>query len=388
MRKVIVTLLISVFSLFVFSVTQASAKVISNQNGPVTVVKTEIINDDLVIGAETVQIDGIVNGDVYAGGQTVKITGAINGNLHIGAGSVDLEATVKGNTYIGGGEVRIVKSKLGGSLIVGSGSVNIDQYSTIAGSVFAGTGQTVINSIVKRNVFVGSGSVDINSVIGGEVRIGAGRFTLGDKTKIAKDLYYAADNSQGQVKISPSAVIAGAIHKSDYQITNQKDIEAAQKQIPGILDAAKIGTTLISLIGALIIGLLYFKLFGKHFSQTVGKVSGEFWKSMGIGFLVTIAFVPALIILLITIVGIPLAGIVILMLLLYFYLAKIVVGSALGDWFVKTFNWKISTYWTFALGLLAIYILKMIPVVGFVVGMVVFFVGLGALTIQMFSKSE
>jgi hypothetical protein len=107
---------------------------------------------------------------------------------------------------------------------------------------------------------------------------------------------------------------------------------------------------------------------------------------MGVGFLVTIAAIPGVILLLITVVGIPLAGLVLFMLLIYGYLAKVVVGYALGRWMSAKFNWKMTPYTEFALGLLIIYIIKLIPVVGFLAGLIVFWIGLGALTLKVFSK--
>ena len=134
--------------------------------------------------------------------------------------------------------------------------------------------------------------------------------------------------------------------------------------------------------------LIYLKLFGKHFTDTASIVTKSFWKSIGIGFLVVIGLVPGFLILLVTVIGIPLAGLVFTLLMLYFYLAKIVVGLAYGTWLSEKFNWKIPTFGSFAIGLAIIFILKLIPVVGFFVGTVVFLGWLGALTLQVFSKPQ
>jgi len=372
MQKVIASLLIFVFSFFVFSATEVSAKVIADQSGPsVTVGKTEVINDDLFIGAQAVQIDGTVNGDVFVGAQTVKITGIINGNLHAGANTLDLSGTVKGNVYAGAQNVLVSKAKIGGSLLVGAATVNVDKDSSIGGSILAGAGTLLIDSQVQRSVYAGTGSL-----------------TVGSEARIGKDLYYASGNEQGRANISQKAKIVGSIYKSEID-TAQKNaqMEAAKKRLPAAKNAVKFGTSIISFIGALIVGFLYFKLFGKHFTQTSGMVSDSFWKTLGVGFLVSISFIPGLIILLITVVGIPLAGLAVLMLLLYSYLAKIVVGSTLGHWISQKFNRKMSTYGAFALGLLLIYFLKMIPVIGFAVGLVVLWSGVGAFSLRMFQRS-
>lgn len=358
--------------LFIFPVTKVFAETRVSQNGDVTVAKTEVVNDDLFIGAQSAEIDGTVNGDVFVGGQTVKITGTINGNLHAGANAVYLGGTVKGNVYAGGQNIMVTGSKIGGSLLLGGATANIDKDSVIGGSILAGAGMLSIDSQVKRSVYAGTGSL-----------------TIGSDASIGKDLYYASGKNQGQVTISENAKIVGTVHKSEAnKIPKNPKMAVPNGQFLAILGGISFAGTIISFLGALIVGFLYFKLFNKNFVQTANLVSKSFWKSFGVGFLVTIAFVPGLIILLITIVGIPVAGLSLLFMALYAYLAKIVVGSALGAWISQKFNWKLSAYLTFALGLLAIFLVKMVPFVGFLGGLVVFWVGLGALTLRTFSKHE
>jgi len=370
MRKLLTSVAIFVFTFLVFSASTVSAKVITDKNGTVAISKIETVNDDLFVGAQTVEIAGTINGDVFIAAQTVKVTGIINGNLHVGANTLDLNGTVKGNVYAGAQNILVSGSKIGGSLLVGASIVNVDNASTIGGSVIAGVGNLTLDTQIKRSVYAGTGTL-----------------TVGSGARIGKDLYYAAGNNQAH--ISSSAKIVGATYKTEAKNKQSTaNITAAKKQLPAVLGAFKFGTTLISFIGALIVGLIYLKLFPKHLAQTSDIVNTAFWKSMGIGFLVTIAFVPGILILLVTIVGIPVAGLAIVLFILYSYLTKLVVGSAFGKCAVKKFNWKISNYGTFVIGLASIYIFKLIPVVGFFTGLVVFWVGLGALVLQLFAKSE
>lgn len=369
MRRILASVLVFVFAFFAFSAVKVSAKAITDEKGTVNIGKTEVVNDDLFIGAQTVEIAGTVNGDVFIGAQTVKITGIINGNLHIGANTIDLGGIVKGNVYGGSQSILVNASTIGGSLLVGGATVNIDKGSSIGGSILAGAGTISVDSKVKRSVYLGAGSI-----------------TVGDNARIGKDLYYSAGDTPTEANISPKAKIAGQIYKSEVD-TAKADINV-NKLFPKAIRMGSVFAAFGSCLGALIVGLLYFKLFAKHSIETAGIVSKSFWKSLGVGFLVTIAFVPGLIILLVTVIGIPLAGLTFLMLLLYGYLAKIVVGSALGAWISKRFNWKISTFWTFALGLFVICLIRPIPFVGPLCGAVVLWTGLGALTLRMFSKSD
>ncbi len=372
MQRIYFLFFIFAFIYFTFSAGNVYAKVITGENGTVNIANSEVVDDDLFIGAQTVNIDGTVNGDAFIGAQTVKITGIINGNLHAGANTLLLEGKIKGNVYAGAQNIIVSGADIGGSLIAGAATVNLDKSTVIGGTLMVGTGSLTIDSQIGRSVYAGTGNL-----------------TIGGSTIIGKDLYYASGKEKGQANISANAKIIGNTYKSEI-VTPEKsaDLEPIKRQAPVIFNGAKFIFGIFSFIGALIVGFIYMKLFPKSFTETSKLVSVSFWKSFGIGFLVTITFIPAMIILLITVVGIPVAGLVFLSLLIYSYLAKIVVGSALGSWFTKRFNMKASAYGAFALGLLVFYILKLIPFVGFLAGLVVLWVGLGAFTMRLFSKKE
>lgn len=368
MKKLIFPLFISLAFFFIFSTTQVSAKVLTSENGNVDVYHDEVIDDDLFVGAQTANIEGTVNGDVFVGAQTAKITGVINGNLHVGANTLYLGGIIKGNVYAGGQSILVNNGQIGGSLLVGGATVDIDKNSSIGGSVFAGAGALSINSLIKRNVFAGTGSL-----------------VVGNEAKIGKDLYYATGDKISQVNISSGATIDGAIHKSVVK-TTQKRIEPKKENMVAAWAEIRLFSKIISFLSALIVGYIFLKLFKNDFLKTSELVTRSFWKNLGIGFLLTIALIPGLIIMLITVVGIPIAGLVLLLFSLYTYLAKIVVGASFGGWMTKRFNWKLSTYWTFALGLLAIYILKVIPLVGFTTDLVVAWSGIGAFATRLLAK--
>lgn len=372
MRKVFSSLLIFVLFFFVVSTTSVSAKIMTSEKGSVTVTKTEVVNDDLFIGAQVAEIDGTVNGDVFIGAQMVKVSGTVNGNLHVGANIFELTGIIKGNVYTGAQSVMVSGGKIGGSLLAGAANVNVDKNSQVGRSVIAGAGMVSINSQVKRSVYAG-----------------AGILTVGDTARIGKDLYYAAGDGKSGTNISSRAKITGNIYKSEANTSQAKtDFKTMEKITPVALKGFKIVSTFISLIGALIVAFLFYKFFPKTFTESANFVSESFWKSLGVGFLVSISFIPVLIVLLLTVVGIPLAGLAFLLLLVNFYLSKIVVSLPLGEWISKKINWKISTYGAAFFGLLTIYILNMLPVIGLFTWIIVFWTGLGALTLRLIYKPE
>ena len=370
MKKILASMLASFVLLFVLFVPQASAKIITSEGGEVSIAKGEVVNDDLFVGAQSVAIDGTVNGDVFIGAQTVKISGVINGNLHVGAQTISINGDVKGNVYIGGQSLSITSSNITGSIISGLQNLNIDNETLVGGSIITGGASVNVNTQIKRNLIVG-----------------AGILTIGDSTKIGKDLYYATGSEAGQTSISEKAVIGGEIHKADTAPAQAK-VEKAQEDASMVFAKAKVAGGIFSFIGALVIGLLALKLFGPFIANASATIKTSFWKSLGVGFLIMIGFFPAVIVLLLTVLGIPLIGIVILLLILYGYMAKIVFADAVGSLLKEKTKLKTGKYITFTLGLILVYLIKLIPVVGVIFGAIVFWVGLGAITINIFKKEK
>lgn len=367
MRKFLASITVFLLAFFSLSVTGVSAaKLVSNDKGTVTIAKTEIVNDDLFINAQTAEIDGTVNGDVFIGAQTVRIAGVVNGSVHLGAQTVDLSGKISGNVYAGAQNITITGANIGGSVLAGTQNLTIDKNTIVGGSVLAGAGSANIDSQIKRNVFVGTGILSI-----------------GDNARIGRDLYYGT--GENQASISSSAKIVGTTHKAETNVPQKQEAEKIKNAAPKLFNAVSLAVSFGAFLGSLLVAFLYFKLFGKHFTGSSEIVSSSFWKSLGVGFLVMIALVPGIIVLLITMIGLPVAGLAFLIFLIFSYLAKIVVGSVLGGWIFKRINVKASVYGACAFGLLTIFVVSRIPFIGGLFGFIVFLAGLGALTIQTFS---
>lgn len=366
MKKIISLILVFVF--FISFSVKVSAKILTSKDGTIDIAQNETINDDLLIGSKTANLDGTVNGDVFIGSETANINGIINGNLHIGAGSVILKGQVKGNVYIGSGNVTITESTINGSLLVGGGTISVDDKTIITGSIFIAGGNISIDSEIGRNVYIGAKNIDIK-----------------ENTKIGMDLYYLFNDQANEVNISDKAIITGNTYKTDYQIPQKQNTQISKKQ----LAAVKPVLNIFSLISALIIGFLYLKFLRKHITETSAIIFKNFWKSLGIGLLIILTIFPAVMILLVTVVGIPLIGLLFLIISLFIFLSKFIVSLALSNLLSHKFKWNLKdNYWAFALGLIIIYLVKSIPVIGGFASFIITILGLGALTLNLFSKEK
>jgi cytoskeletal protein CcmA (bactofilin family) len=144
-RFLSLAILASLVLVLAFGVTQPVQAFEINNNGKIA--SGVVIDDDLIIGGNTVVIDGTVNGMVLAGGNDVIINGTVNGDV-LAAGS---------SVTIGEG------AKITGNLFAGAQTVVIN--GNVAGSVMTGVMSLVLNgnSSVGRNLYFGGYSLETKS---------------------------------------------------------------------------------------------------------------------------------------------------------------------------------------------------------------------------------
>lgn len=379
MKKFAVGFTLLLLSFFVFA-SNSYAKVIVEEEGLVTIPASEVINDDLFIGAETVEVLGTVNGDVYIGAGLVTVDGVINGDLFVGGGKVTIGGKIKDDVYVGGGDVLIQKATIGDSLLVGSGTLTVDKDSSIGGSFLAGSGNVNSKASVGRNFYVGSGLVDMNSDIGGEVRLGAGEIRVGTETSVGGDFYYMIDGQGADDFTLPEGVVVlGSLKKIEPSSKTVIEIEKTKADFFEGSRAVKKGFWVVSLLGAMLVGFIALKMCPKKGTLLVDDIQRNLFSNLGIGFLVLVLTVPLALIVMITGVGASLGLIVLALFGVGVYLAKLATSLALGFWLSGQFGWKkMGVYANFALGLVIFFLLKTVPVAGGFISLLFTSVGLGA----------
>lgn len=376
------------FFVFLFLVslpTSVSAKFMSNKDGTVTIAKDEVVDEDLFVGATNVEIYGTVNGDVYAAGESVKVDGVINGDVHIAGADVKVGGVIDDDVYVGAGNVDFTSAFIGGSVIAGSGMLTFDSETIVDGSVISGAGQFVSKAFVGKNLYVGAGDLTLNSEVGGEVRIAGGNITVGDEASVGKDLYYMQGDEEGNVSISKEASISGMTTK----VMPSGEMQRSRDRAQSFQNKFHFGLNLLSFLGVLLVGFIGLKLLPKQVTEISENVSTKTLGSLGWGFLVTLLILPFLFVLVLTGVGIPLAGILFLVFILESYFAKLFVGFAVGKFILTKAGYKnMNLYLVMFAGMCVVYFVKAIPVLGFFASLSIWWIGLGAQVLYKKAKLQ
>lgn len=351
------------------------------QGEVVTLPAGETINRDFFAFGERVEISGTVNGDVYAAGGIVIVDGKINGDLMAVGGTLTISGDISQDVRAGGGQITI-SGNIGKSLTLGGGTVDITDSAKIGGSLVAGAGNINIAAPVGKDARLGGGNVTLSSNVGGNIDAGVGSLRLTSKASVDGDLTYW---SSEDASIDPAAIISGEVVK---HFTDQ--VTPSPTKALGILAGINIFLGIISVISTLVLGLLLIKFLPGPTQLVVNKLRKRPWVSLGVGFLTVIVTPVVFIILLVTVVGIPLALMLMALYLVTLYTVRIFAMRLIGELIFERFKWKANIYTSFILGLIVYYVIQAIPVIGGVWTVLVLLFALGAslLTKKDFLSSQ
>lgn len=337
--------------------------------------QSEVIKDNFYVGAGEVSIAGDVDGDLIAGGGSVTVSGSTSGDVLVGGGDVAILDDVRGDLRVAGGNV-LVTSNVAGDLVVLGGNVRILSGSTIGKDLVVLGGRLLLNGNVKGDVTVGVGEVEIDSRIDGDVYIkNSDKITIGASSVISGNLTYSGKDAS-ILNIRDEASVMGKTVFKESKIFQRKEAKNILLAFLGLFVFLK----LLALLVVVILSVVLFKRFSSNVVETVVQSPG---KELIRGFAVLIV-IPALIILsFFTMIGFLVGIITLLAYITLIILSSIYSGVVLGVWAHKIItkgddimvDWKTALFGTIALSLIV-----MLPIIGWIVGAFFFLVSLGSIS--------
>ncbi|MBN2087647.1 polymer-forming cytoskeletal protein [Candidatus Peregrinibacteria bacterium] len=369
MKKFVLILL---FSLLVFpSITSAA----SFKAGEEVFVDEEI-NEDAYIAGGTVRVSENINGDLMLGGGRILINSNVSQDLTVGGGDMVINGEVGDDMRVGGGNI-VINSIIKDDLFVGAGNVNLSDTSFVGGDLIFGGGNVFLDGGVNGNIVGAGGNININGEVIGNVKIfNAEKITFGPNAKIKGSLEY---RSTKEAKIEEGVVEGGVIFN---QIKREATVKNAKWMAGGILA----GYSIFSLLASLLLGLVILLMY-RTYSISVTKTAYKSpFKSLGIGLLALIIVPISVLILFVTVIGLPLAFITLLSWIILLMLGKVFASMIIGWQLIKVKEKKGfgRLYGGFALGALIYSLLIVIPIVGWLAKFVAILIALGAVIITCY----
>lgn len=327
----------------------------------------ERVAGNLYVAGGTVMVGSEVGGDLVMFGGTLTTTGRVDGDLAAGGGSIQLLGPVNGDVRVAGGQVTI-NDRVGGELLVLGGTVHLLANSVVQGDIHVIGGQVVIDGTVQGSVRYFGGRLTINGTVQGNVNAKASeKLIIGSNANIGGALTY---QSPQEAQIADGAHISGVV---SYKPMTELRVN---KQAPRLALFAIIGMlTAIKTLACLGMVLLVVWLWRRSASDVLQEANDHFWPSLGRGLVYTILVPIAAILLIVSFIGL-IPGI--LLLLGYFSLmivVKVLSGIFLGAWFWAVMKKRpaLQITWVNAIiGMLALELLGLIPIIGWIIQILVF----------------
>jgi len=374
--KLSIAIQIALVVTMLFATPAAAAELRGYEN--IIIATGDVVNDDLYLAGNRIVINGTVNGDVLAVGETITVAGRVDGDIIAIGSKITIDGEVTGSVRVGGGNINI-GGTIGEDLVVAGGDVDITEATEIGRDLVFGAENIRIDALIGSDILGAAELVNLANVVGGSSEIFVDRLIIASTASIKGDLIYT---SEKQADIQPGAQIEGKItHKIPEQVEWDWDFTPAMHAWGRV----------IAYLMALLVGILIILIAPRKSTEVVTAIKNKSLMSLGLGALVLFVTPVAILITFLTIIGIPLGILVMFLYGIMIFLSQLVVGLFIGYLIINRFHEVESKgvlIGALALGFAILALLKLIPVVGFILWWITVLFGMGATATTVIKKKE
>ncbi len=372
LKKILSTFLILVTLSFV-SGNSALAKTApaSNFGENLTIGKDEILEGPYLNAGDSVTISGTINGDAYIAGGVVTVDGTINGDLIVGGGVVTIKGKVTDDVRAAGGMVTI-DGKVGKNVTAFGGTVTFGSDSDIDGGIVVGGGTFAHLGNIDGKALIYSEDVTLAGRVGGNIQTAAEKVTVPKTAILDGNLDYASDQ---EASVSAEAKIAGTVQRT----AAGRALAQVGSRVQRSFFQARFGVNFLSYLSLLLLGLLLLKIAPRQVTAVSKLIGEQPWRSLGLGLLGLTLTPLIIVVLMVTVIGLPLAVIAGGGYALMIGTSPLFTGLFVGRKVFDLANLKENTYAMLAVGLLLLQLILALPVVGGFVGLLSLLTAMGAM---------
>ncbi len=329
------------------------------QGSDITVPKDTVIKGSLLAAGNSVVIDGTINGDLYCAGQTIIVRGTVTGDVLCAGQTLDVGGTVGGNIR-SIGQLLTISAPVKRNVVVAGQTITVSPEAAVTGELMA-AGQ----------------SIRLNNFIGGDVNAAAESISLGEKARIGGNFTYTSPTAASE---ATGAAITGKVSHIISKKLEQKPL-TAKKLTPKVnpWPARAIG----SMIFYLIVGAFVVLISREKTQRIVSQMLARPWFDGFVGFLTIIAAPIAIMMVAITLIGIPVAIILGIIFAFMIVVSRVYVAVIVGDkLLIALGRTKSGLYLQVLVGVIIIELLAAVPILGFFVSSIATLWGLGGMVMN------
>jgi cytoskeletal protein CcmA (bactofilin family) len=330
-----------------------------------------------LIAGNHIQIDGQVNGLLFTIGNQIVINSHIKGNVIALGKDMIINGIIEGSLYSVTASEKII-GKISEKLYAFTYSFDLNNIGVIDQDAYLACNQAKIMGHIVKNLVVRGNTILVGGQIGNDAKINA-----------------------DEVVITPGALIQGnlnyiGLHKApfanEHTVKGQIHWEEKVKPVPNpqltLINQIKLALILLFL-SVLIWGIIkYFR--PTFWENTTKNISNNPKKTLLFGLIILFIFPFALLLLFMTIIGVPffLFGLIMggLAVIISYLIVAVFIGNYIKEQVpLKKHNLDII-YLT--LGLIIIYLFSKIPYMEPVISLLIIFTGLGSLYRTLYELTD
>lgn len=413
---------LSLLALFTMTITSSALAFDGRGGETIMIGADEVVEDDVYVGATNFTLEGTVKGDLFVSGETIVINGTVEGDLFAMGQSIVINGTVTDDVRIAGAGLQLGENaSIGGDVLGASASMEAKKGSSVGGDFLYGGAQALLSGDVVGDAMFGAGALELRGAIGGDVTAEVGSaedagtppssymwqtgisvpsvapgFTIDENATIGGNLMYTQSKD---IKIPADAVSGKVTRKEPVANTNVQYTPptAAEKVATWSFDLLR------SIVTLVLFGLLLGWLAPKFTKSVMDKMQATPAASLGWGVVSYAAFFFTLLVIftamivggvafgVLTLGGISgtivwlgilsIFGLIVGFVLVTAFFTKIVVAWIGGKWIMGRINPALAEHkvWPLLVGVAIVALAVALPFIGWIFGMLVMFLGLGAL---------
>lgn len=332
---------------------------------------------NLYLAGPDVRVEQAAAGDLVAAAGRLALEAPITGDAVVAAGAVEARAAVSDDLRAAGG-ILTFASRVGGETLAAGASIHVTRTARLAGRTWLAGNEVLIEGEIGGELQVYGRHIRIAGEARGPVTLTGERIEIADGARIRGELRYT---SGAEISIAPGARIDGPVIREPGVF----EIPRPDFDIPGLAAVRP-----LLAFGLLVCGVLMYGLFPGYTVKAARSLQRAPLKSVSLGAAMFFSVPPIILLLVITIIGIPIALVVAAAYGVAMLAAYLVTAFFVGDRALALAGkadaggaWRLGSL---ALALALLWLLRQIPYAGGGVVLAALLLGLGALALQLFTQ--
>ena len=378
-------------ALFVIGLVSPAARAATLQVGESVSVPAD--QGDVYAAAGQVILDGAIEQDLVVAGGMISIDQDVKGDLLAAGGNIIVNADIGDDLRMAGGNISI-NGHVGGDVLVFGGTISFGSQAVIEGDIIAFGGLVVLNGDINGSVLSNAGDLTLRGNIRGSADLRAETLTVGgsvggpailvgskslnllDDTNLTGDVRYWTE--RGPVDFGTA--IRG-------QATYDRTLAVTQAFINISFWSYVLWAIALSIIWNAVLILVLVPLIKRPFLRAAEHLNAHLWMDLGLGALYIFVTPILAMVLMATVIGLPIGGLIMLGYFASLFLAKTLPAIVLTRWLeLRTKQkWSNGKVLLISLGLmLVLQLLGLIPIVGWLANIAAVLFTFGALLVAKY----